>query len=68
MPITLKEYSSPAIMIKSGQCNDVPLVTGDWLQIRHGNLSVPTTELQVQCPDGKAWNVRIIVEISETDA
>ena len=68
MAIELTEYNWPAKIVKSGAEDDLVIAAGQGIQIRYGTLADPETLLQEQCPAGKAWNVRIIVEIEETDA
>lgn len=43
------------------------LLAGEFVQVRKGLSSNPDVTLQEQCPDGKQWVVRVIVEIIETD-
>jgi len=40
----------------------------DWLQVRYGDVSNPTVELQEQCPAGKQWTVIVQVSIREANA
>ena len=68
MAIELTEHSWPAKTLKSGIGDDIEISAGQYLQIRYGALGDPAVELQEQCPAGKAWTARVIVEITETDA
>ena len=68
MAIELTEYNQPALVLRSGIGDDIYVDAGEYFQIRHGLLADPTIPLQEQCPAGKAWSVRVIVEIEETDA
>ena len=46
----------------------VAISAGQFLQIRYGTMASFVTETQEQCPEGKKWSVRLLVEITETDA
>lgn len=66
MAIELTEYQWPAKLVKSGQEDNIVVSTGQNVKIE----TSPDGEeiLDVECPEGKSWSVRIIVEITETDA
>lgn len=66
MAIALAEYVHTAKVVKSGNAGAIPLVAGQKLRVE----TSPDGEeiLDVECPAGKAWTARIIVEITETDA
>ena len=55
-----------AATFKSGQAAGISVPAGQSLKIETG----PEGEeiLNEECPAGKAWSARIIVEITETDA
>ena len=55
----------PAV-IKSGQETDISITAGQSLKIE---ISPGGDEiLEVECPAGKMWTARVIVEVTETDA
>lgn len=62
----LREYVISARTVKSGS-ETFAVPVGEFIQVRKGLASAPEVELQEQCPAGKAWNVRVLVEITETD-
>ncbi len=66
MAITLTEYNYPAKVIRSGQEMEISIPVGTSLRIE----TTPGGEdiLNVECPAGKVWVARVIVEITETDA
>jgi len=65
MAIELSEYNWPQKVVKSGQEGGISVPAGKSLRIE----TSPEGEdiLDVECPVGKTWLVRIIVEIEETD-
>lgn len=62
----LKEYVIEARTLMSGSEGFVVPVS-EYVQIKKGPVEAPEVVLQEQCPVGKQWNVRVIVEITETD-
>lgn len=64
MAIILIECETLARLVKSGE-GDVLLVAGQSVKVE----TSPGGEelLNVECPAGKAWSARVIVEITETD-
>lgn len=66
MAINLVEHEWPQKLVRSGQADFFPMTVGKNLKIE----TSPGGEelLNETCPAGKAWSVRIIVEIEETDA
>ncbi len=66
MAITLDEYTYIAKIIRSGQETEISIPIGTSLKIR---TTPPAVDLlDVECPAGKVWTARVIVEITETDA
>lgn len=65
MAISLQDYEHAAKTVKSGH-DTVAVVAGQRFVVESspGGADV----LDVTCPAGKAWSVRVIVEITETDA
>lgn len=64
--IILETKITPALVRKIGQ-GGVTIAAGEWLQIRHGNISSPVVDLQEQCPPGKIWHGKIEIYLSEQD-
>lgn len=66
MAIVLRDYTQTATTFKSGQESNIPVAAGQILRIETspGGAEI----LDVEVPVGKAWSVRIIVEVHETDA
>lgn len=66
MAIELTEHQWPAKLVRSGQEDGITVLAGQSVKIE----TSPGGEeiLDVECPEGKSWSVRIIVEITETDA
>ena len=64
--VELIENNRPAFVLKSGNQNGITISAGKSLKIE----TSPDGEdiLDVECPEGKAWVARVIVEINETDA
>ena len=65
MAIELAEYEWAAKLVKSGS-DVVDVAAGQSIKIE----TTPEGEevLDAECPAGKAWSVRVIVEIEESDA
>ena len=61
----LQENSRPAFVLKSGNQDNITISAGKSLKIE----TSPDGEeiLDVECPKGKVWSARIIIEINETD-
>lgn len=65
MAIELTEYEWTARLVKSG--DDVfDVVAGKSVEVAYWAPG-RTIVLDETCPEGKAWSVRVIVEITETD-
>ncbi len=62
----LTSHSWPAKVMKSGLEEGTPLTVGQSIKVETAPNGVEI--LNAECPVGKAWSVRIIVEITETDA
>jgi len=65
MTIELTDHNWPSKVVKSGQEAGIPVPAGRSIKIE----TSPGGEeiLDVECPVGKSWSVRVIVEIDETD-
>lgn len=61
----LNDYQTPACYIKSGSEAAIAVGAGQAFRVE----TSPDGEevLNVTCPDGKVWSIRVIVEITETD-
>ena len=68
MAIELTEHDWPAKLLKVGQMEGLELPSTEWVWLQHGPAADPVTDLLVEVPADKAWSVRVIVEITETDA
>ena len=62
----LRETIIVAATLRSGHDSDIDVVAGQSLKIE----TSPDGEdiLDIECPVGKVWKARVIVEITETDA
>ncbi len=66
MTIVLTEYNYAAKVVRSGQEMEISIPVGTSLKIR---TTPPAVDLlDEECPAGKVWTARVIVEITETDA
>ncbi len=66
MAIILTEHVWVPKTIRSGTEEGAAIAPGQSLRIETSPDGVEI--LNVQCPAGKAWRARVIVEITETDA
>lgn len=61
----LTDYTWLAKVVKAGHEDNVPVVAGQRVRVETSPDGIEI--LDVECPADKAWSVRIIVEITETD-
>ena len=66
MAIELSEHQWAAKLVKSGS-DTFDVAAGKDIEVAHWAPG-KVTDLSVTCPEGKAWSVRVIVEIEESDA
>lgn len=67
MAIDLSETVRPAQILRIGD-TEYELSEGEGLRIQHGVVENPVTDLQVQVPQGRKWQVLVFVRIEETTA
>ena len=67
MAIELLDHSIPQQIIKSATWSaEIP--SGEGIRIQTGTLQVPVNQLLEVVPQGKKWNIKLYITITETDA
>jgi len=61
-------HTVKASTVKSGQEVAIPVTAGQSFLVRRYKGSSQLNLLNEKCPVGKKWSVRVIVEVTETDA
>ena len=61
----LTTHPIEAILLRSGHQSEIAVAVGQSLKIETTPNGIEV--LNTECPTGKQWSVRIIVEITETD-
>lgn len=67
MQMVLGEILITEKLTRPGTTENIPMVAGEKLQIRYGNIANPTILLLETVPAGKKWDLRISIYIEETD-